>query len=101
MLTILGKGVYEIPSARNSVSIFTSVHCVFGTELAKIPRNYTEFHVAEFRVLRNSEFRGISPKLVSLILIFFIKAYENVRFFIFKKILQFFKAYITVLPKGP
>jgi hypothetical protein len=35
--------------------VFSSVHSVSGTELAKIPRKYTEFRVAEFHVLpRNS-----------------------------------------------
>jgi hypothetical protein len=34
---------------------FTSVHSVCGTELAKIPQNYTEFRVVKFRIVpRNS-----------------------------------------------
>jgi hypothetical protein len=37
-----------------------SVHSVCGTESAKIPRNYTEFCVAEFRTVpQNSAYRKI------------------------------------------
>jgi hypothetical protein len=52
---------------------FTSVRCA---ELAKIPRNYAVFRVAEFRIVR---------KILSLLLRIFQKGQEGVRFLISNK----------------
>jgi hypothetical protein len=49
---------------RKPVHFFTSVHSICGTELAKIPRNYTEFRVAELHIV--PQFRRISQNFVSV-----------------------------------
>jgi hypothetical protein len=61
---------------------FTSVHSVGGTELVKIPRNYTEFRVADVRIVPQN-FAKFSLCIYIVTSIFFKKTNENVRFFIF------------------
>jgi hypothetical protein len=83
---LVDKVFYGIPSTRNSVRFFhfRIFRILYG--ISKIPRNCTEFRVAEFRLVSQNSKKNLLGNFQ-----FFKKTYENVRFFYLLQNLPFLR----------